>query len=204
MNITTGLSIGEIILLGMGVILFLTLIAGFFIQLKNDKLKLSYAGFFMIPIIMIAFPSIKHITVLDTFLKIETLTKELEEHPNNEAAKAELENYVEVLPKTQGVISDDMAITTAKAYTVLEKPEKAEEHVNKVLQSNPEDITAQKIKARIDVMKAKGILEHNPEDKNAQQLFAKQAKKLQKLGSTNQFDEMLIKDVKPKKGKKKP
>ncbi len=187
------LQLWEILLLSLGSILFAALIVGFFIQLKNEKLKLSYAGFFMVPIIMIALPTIKNITLLGDFLKIETLVKTLEENPNNEEAKKELQSVLEHLP--QEAQSASLMVAEAKAKTFVKDYEEAEEMVEEVLIKSPENKEAKLTKARIKAAKARDHLMKDPESDDKRQKYLNNVKKLQELGQLKTVDKLYIKEA---------
>lgn len=87
MKFFDGLYSYEIVLLVLGVVLFVVLLIVFVRQVFRGK---SYAGllpFFVVPVAMIGYPSIKSIEIDKDTVKIEKQTRALTENPTDAAAR---------------------------------------------------------------------------------------------------------------------
>ena len=112
-NLFNNLYLYEIVMLFMGVFLFLILCGGlvYYIIKKDDIKKLLY--FFVIPIVMIGYPSIQEIQIeKDKFALIKYTDKVLED-PDNEEAQQELQRVTQKLEKRAKTPEDLKAVSEA-------------------------------------------------------------------------------------------
>jgi hypothetical protein len=74
---TQGLYPGEIVLLILGVVLFFLLAIAFFYQLIHQRSITALLGFFIVPIIMLGYPSITSFQYKDGVISVEKATLRL-------------------------------------------------------------------------------------------------------------------------------
>lgn len=103
----------EIILLFLGIFLFLILCAGltYYIVKKANIKKLLM--FFPIPIIMIAYPSIKEIQIGDYKIALRQYEGRLLDNPEDKEAKEKLQKVTKILEKRASSSEDLKAVSVA-------------------------------------------------------------------------------------------
>jgi len=190
-NLFEGMLLWEIILLSLGVVLFLTFIGGFIYLLRKDKLKMSYGGFFFIPIVMIAFPSIRSASFWNGLVEIETLTNEIEENPDATDAIKELEERISK-QENAPIRTEEQLETKARANVVLEHYDVAEEQAEEILKKDPENEVAIIVKARVSVIKAQEALTKDATNEKARKKEETNIKILKEQTKIPQIDKILI------------
>ena len=190
-NIFDGMLLWEIILLLLGVVLFLTIIGGFIYLIKKDKLKTSYGSFFLIPIIMIAFPSIRYVNFMNGLFEINTLTEKWEENPDDTENLKKLEEIIKEEANSP-IRTEKELVAQAKANTALENFDEAEKQVETLLEKDPDNEEVKIIKARIEVSKAQRQLEQDSTNVQAQQKVEANIKVLEKQNRIPKVDRILI------------
>ncbi|MFD1163835.1 hypothetical protein [Hwangdonia seohaensis] len=128
------LFIYEIVLLFLGVFLFMILCGSlvYSIAKKQDIKKFLY--FFIIPIIMIAYPSIQEIQIEKDKLAIVKYQDKVKNDPDDEDAKEKLAKVTDKLEKRASTPADLAVIS--KSYLLLEKPEKAISFADKAISAD--------------------------------------------------------------------
>lgn len=163
-NLFDGLFLYEIILLILGSLLFLVLLGGLISYIyRKETIKWQYLATFVLPVIMIAYPSIKKIEVDNGRLTIEKLNEAIEQGlvvtdapVKKEMPKAEIKNQLE---KTVAEIEERPAITEeskveiGRAHFNLGHDKKAEKILDEVLEMNPKNKKAVNIKQKLKVKK---------------------------------------------------
>src|SRR5688572_16891393 len=92
--LTSGLLLGEIILMVLGVMLFVTLLVLLIIKVGRNQSASSLLFFFILPVVMIGFPTIQSFKVND-FLEVTRIaTRAVEENPSDSAAYKKLADLV--------------------------------------------------------------------------------------------------------------
>ncbi|WOD42844.1 hypothetical protein [Hwangdonia lutea] len=133
------LFIYEIVLLFLGVFLFMILCGSlvYSIAKKYDIKKLLY--FFIVPIIMIAYPSIQEIQIEKDKLAIIKYQDKVKNNPDDEDAKENLAKVTDKLEKRASTPADLAVIS--KSYLLLEKPEKAISFADKAIYADTKTLT---------------------------------------------------------------
>ena len=133
----------EIVMLFLGVFLFMLLCAGlvYYIIKRDDIKKLLF--FFLIPIIMIGYPSIQEIQIEKDKFALRKFSNEVIENPNDTVAKNELIKVTEKLEKRATAIGDLRAV--AEANLLLGNPDKAIDLTNKAIKSEVENLDEDEI-----------------------------------------------------------
>lgn len=167
MAIFDGLQLYELVLLALGTILFLVLIFGFLYNLIKGKSITALLGFFVFPIAMIGFPAIQKIQIDGTVVSIEKATDQLLANPTDADVRKTLQEEVEKV--TAKPISNPRTLTVlAKAQYALGNEKRAENTLQKALDTNPKTPGAIDLKNKITVVKEVEKLaskvEANPND----------------------------------------
>lgn len=141
MNLQENLLPHEIVLLYLGILLFLVLLfVLIYYVIQSRKIK-ALPAFFMIPIIMIAWPSIQKVSIAGITAEIEHETEYVEQNPTDSEAKAELAKRVEEIEKRH-ISSSKTQIILADAHAALGDTVKALTYVGQVLKDQPDDTAA--------------------------------------------------------------
>lgn len=138
------LLIYEVVLLGLGILMFMVLIAVLVIFVTKDKKISGLLLFFPLPIIMIGYPSIQGIEIANDRIKIAKNTEKLIENPDDSAAWKEASVAVERIEKRANTTKD--FVNLSKTSLVLGNPEKASEYADRALQKDPNLQTAKDLK----------------------------------------------------------
>ncbi|WP_299551351.1 hypothetical protein [Seonamhaeicola sp.] len=104
----------EIILLFLGVIFFLLLCAMLYRNYTSDKPFTGLLKFFLLPIIMIAYPSIKSVQIGDWKLEMERAKVAVSSNPEDNLAIKQLTEITEKLQKRAKTPEDILSIGQAK------------------------------------------------------------------------------------------
>ena len=179
----------EIILLILGVILFIILVIGLMQKLKHNDLKTIYVASFFLPIVMIAYPSVKSVSFSNGLIKFEKLVSKAEENPQDPEILNKLREEVNNNSEMP-IRSEKQLIAQAKANTILKNYNVAEQKVQLLQQENPQE--AQIISSRIAVLKAQDQLAKDSTDISAREIQFKNLKVLETQSTPTTFDKNLI------------
>ena len=113
-GIFSGLLLYEVVLLILGVFLFLILSVGllFYIIRKEQIKKLLL--FFVLPIIMIAYPSIKEISISKDKIQLTKYQEEFIKNPNDSVAREKVIEYTKKLEDRASSPEDNVQISKSK------------------------------------------------------------------------------------------
>jgi tetratricopeptide (TPR) repeat protein len=165
-----GLYLYEVVLMVLGVVLFLVLVIGFFYQLTHKRGIAPLLAFFTMPVLMIAYPSVKSFQVSGSAVTVETKEQALQANPTDQNARKALQDQVATL--SDRPIKDPATLTSlAKAQFSLGDEPQASENLKKALAINPGLPAAQQLQAKITTLEkldqvAKKV-ESNPNDTQA-------------------------------------
>jgi hypothetical protein len=149
MKIFNGLTGGEIILLVLGIILFLALLFILIYMVLNKRNFKYLIGFFLVPVLMIGFSSIKKISYDNGVIDIEKETKQVNNNPNDKVARKILFENIENMESRAS--SDPSALVTiSKARLSLGDTVKAHQSVNKAFKLKPDLVPARNLKISLD------------------------------------------------------
>lgn len=158
----------EIILLILGVILFVVLLGGLILFIvRKQAINQTYLASFLLPILMISYPSVQRFSFLNDLVVLERTTKELEDNPNNEEIRAELKQHVKEVEQRPIETPDHLA-KVAEAKFWLENYEEAEKYIEKAQDKNPENKTVQKVQKLLMDPKMKERTRPNADNKEGQ------------------------------------
>jgi len=152
----------EKVLLFLGIFLFLILSGGlvYYIVKKQEIKKLFL--FFILPIIMIAYPSIQEIIIQDGIVNIKKYKEQVQNNPNSEEAKQDLEKAIlELEPRAES--NEKIAQEVSEAYILLEKPDRAIDMSNEILRFENQSNNKVFLEIKEAAMLQKEIIE-NPKD----------------------------------------
>ncbi|MBL4604879.1 MAG: hypothetical protein JKY02_04240 [Flavobacteriaceae bacterium] len=137
------LFIYEIILLFLGVFLFMILSISFVYYIIKGKEIKKLLFFFMIPIIMIGYPSIQEIQIEKDKIAFTKYKERIKENPNDSIAIEKTEELVEKL-ESRASTPKDMA-QISEAYLLLDKPEKAIVLADKAIAKEKSNLTEESV-----------------------------------------------------------
>lgn len=148
MDLFKGLYIGEIILMVLGAVLCLVLIYLLVFLIMKKRSYKQMIVFFLLPVLMIGFPSIKKIKYDNGIVEIEKETRQVENNPQDAAAKQALAVKIQALqPRT---LNDPKALEImARANLSIGDTVKAREAVKSALRINPSLVPAQRLSRKI-------------------------------------------------------
>ena len=165
-----GLYMFEWVLMVLGVILFIVLVIAFLYQIMHKQSIGALLGFFVVPILMIGYPSIQSFKLADVEVNVQKTTDALHADPADAATRQTLEQQVAQLRKRS--FSDPVILTSlSKAEFALGNEQTAKDTLNKALQANPALPAATALKAKIasvdQLPELTSKVESNPTDQLA-------------------------------------
>lgn len=168
-KILNQLSIGEFVLLVLGIILFFTLLIILIIMAVRKREFKVLLFFFLIPLAMIGWPTIKSMKLSPTGFELSN--ENINKAQTNQQARSQLEQITKNLNGTN-ISSPDSIKLLAKANAVLGDTNIAIQQVERVLMKYPNDKEAlhlRNIYSTPDVILQKSIdkVKTNPTDPNA-------------------------------------
>lgn len=170
MNLLDGLYLYEVVMLALGVVLFLVLLIAFAVQIIRGHAYGKLLSFFVLPIIMVGYPSIESIEFSDGVIKIAKLTHALQENPTDDSLRTQLASHVEAV-SGRVVTKSNTAIRLARAEFALGDSVAAEQRINTLLQKSPRQPAALKLKEQVTLERDLALLaervEDNPQDDEA-------------------------------------
>ena len=95
MRFFDGLYSYEIVLLALGTLMFLVLLFAFVYSLVKKQALGRLFGFFLFPILMIGFPVVSSIKLMNNLIEITKATRELEQQPTDKSAREDLAKAVQ-------------------------------------------------------------------------------------------------------------
>jgi len=200
------LYIYEIVLLFLGVFLFMILSGSFIYYIIKGKEIKKLLFFFMIPIVMIGYPSIQEIQIEKDKIAIVKYKEQIRENPNDSTAIAKTEELIKKL-ESRATNPEDIA-KISEAYLLIEKPEKAIAFADKALEKEENNSTEKKKidqKKRINTLMEYKKIANFQKDLKANKISIKDTFQIKKRlnnftvinGKTQQY---LNKKYFPKKG----
>jgi len=138
------LLIYEIVLLGLGVLLFMVLIAALIYFISKDKKIAGLLWFFPLPIIMIGYPSIQGIEIARDRIKIAKNTETIIANPEDSVVLRETAIAVEKIEKRAKTTEDFVILS--KTNLVLGNSDKAFKYAELALQKEPNHKIANDLK----------------------------------------------------------
>ena len=165
MSIFQGLYGYEQVMLGLGILLFLVLL---FILLRcvvKDKPWGKVAGFFLLPILMIGFPSIQKVSYDDGKISLEKATHDLSDDPTDTASRQQVEAGMQKL-RMRGGNDPSTLVTLAGAHWALGNYDSSQQLTEEALRLSPTDTT---VRSQLAVLQGK-IAIHNQFRENVDRL----------------------------------
>ncbi|MBI2516539.1 MAG: hypothetical protein HYV95_06445 [Opitutae bacterium] len=152
MKLFEGLLLYEIILLTLGVVLFFALLGVMFYYVKMNRSITGLLLFFLLPVVMIAFPSIQKIKFDKDGLEIEKELARLVDqsaHATTPAEKEELKVKLDEF-KERAATSPEALVTVARAQTLLGNVDASKQTLDQALTLDPKSPAALDLKSRVD------------------------------------------------------
>jgi tetratricopeptide (TPR) repeat protein len=169
-GVTDGLYLGEVVLLVLGVVLFLVLVFAFVYQLLRQRSLKPLLLFFLVPVLMIGYPTIKSVQYKDGALTLDKLTRELAENPTDDKLREALDKKVkDVAPRVANSPKD--AVKLAQAQFDLGREDEAARSLERVPASNGSLPEVRELRKRLDqvdrLRSLAGKVEANPGDQQS-------------------------------------
>lgn len=146
-----GLYLYEVVLLVLGGFLFVILIISLLYLLLHKRSMVSLLPFFVVAIAMIGYPSIKDIQYKDGLLTIEKTSDQLAQDPTNNSVRQNLQQQVANIA-SRPTSSSQSTATLAKAQFALGDEQAANANLQKALQADPKNATAQDLKQKVEAV----------------------------------------------------
>ncbi len=188
MAIFQGLYLYEIVLLIFGSVLFFALLFALiycFVQTKPIK---GLLPFFLVSIIMIAFPGIKSFQYKDGMISIETYERQLQRNPEDLQAREQLRKGLDAV---QGRPNSDpnSSLVIARAHYALGNEQAALASLQPALRSQTTSTEASNLEKKIEAFQAIDSLttriEQNPADASAKEQLAHQVTQVEHEPTAN-------------------
>jgi tetratricopeptide (TPR) repeat protein len=150
MPLFDGLTLGEMVLLIAGCILFVALLIAFLWNTMHKQPVKGLLLFFTFPIVMIGYPTIGTIKISEEGFEIDKQTLALQTNPNDEASRKALESNLNDF-KGRPFTNPETITKIARAEFALGQDAEAKQNVEKVLKGDPNLKNAQDLRARMEV-----------------------------------------------------
>ena len=146
------LSYFERVFLYLGIAMFLVLLASLiFFVIKGKELK-PLLLFFLLPILMIGYPSIQEIKYNDIWIKLKQSQEALVENPEDSLLREKVATLTDrIQPRTH---TEDQYNSISYSKILLEKPQEAQVFASKALEENKDSQTAKNFKIVASVQEA--------------------------------------------------
>jgi hypothetical protein len=148
MEILEGLLNYEKVLLLLGILLFLVLMVVLIILVVQKRQIKSLLAFFLVPILMIGYPSVKKIQYGNFLVEFNRQTTKAEQVSSDARELQELSETVEEI-KRRSPTKTSTLMTIARAEAVLGDTAEALKFVNMALDRVPENMDAIELKNKI-------------------------------------------------------
>ncbi len=145
----TGLLLYEIILMGLGILMFLALLSILIVFAVQGKPFRSLLWFFVIAVVMIAYPSFQSFRYKDWGVDFQKKAKELEANPKDTAAARAITEQLEKIDPARVEENADILTTAAKAQEATGNFEKAAKNIEKAAKVKPQSKEIQKAQKEI-------------------------------------------------------
>ena len=185
MSALEGLLLHEIIFLFLGILLFLVLLFVLVYLVLNKRAIKSLPFFFVIPILMIGWPSVEKIKFSGALGDLEIALRNLEANPSDSAAQAEVRVRIAEIEK-RPVSSPTTLLTLADARAAVGDTTEALTYVTRVLEDEPDLPAAIDRRDNLVIPKV-GIdiktsqLQQNPSDSTARKRLEESISTIEKL-----------------------
>jgi tetratricopeptide (TPR) repeat protein len=149
-SFTKGLYPGEVILLILGVVLFVVLVIAFLYQLMHQRSLAALLGFFLLPVVMIGYPTITSLQYGNGVLTVQKTTDQLLNNPADPQSRQALEQQIQqIAPRASSNPAD--TVTLAKAQFALGHEADAAQNLQKALQAKADLPEALALKTKMEV-----------------------------------------------------
>jgi tetratricopeptide (TPR) repeat protein len=169
-SFTKGLYPGEVVLLILGIVLFVVSVIAFFYQLMHQRSIAVLLGFFILPIVMIGYPTITSIQYGNGVLSVQKTTELLLNNPADPQSRQALEQQVQQIASRSSSDPKD-TVTLAKAQFALGHEQDAAQNLQKALLAKADLPEALELKKKIDVaqnlQRLAAHVEQNPADQQS-------------------------------------
>jgi tetratricopeptide (TPR) repeat protein len=170
MNLFEGLYPFEVVMMVMGVFLFLVLTFLLVYMVVRKRKFVALLGFFLIPVVLVGYPSIQSVEFSDGVIKIDKATQALDEKPATPQTRQELQDMVARLSARPASQPQTLTVI-AKAQYALGDEKAATANLQKALQADPAAPEAKQLQHKIELIKnlnrISSEVEAHPENQQA-------------------------------------
>lgn len=149
MKLFEGLYSYEIILLCLGVLLFIVVLAMMIIYTIQKRSVNELISYFIVTIIMIAYPSVKKFSFDKWSLELDRNVKEVEKDPSSSVKRSQMENALTKI-ENRPTHNSQRLLDYAKAQAILGDTVKAISFVDKALALSPGNKNAEILQNRFN------------------------------------------------------
>lgn len=129
----------EEVLTIMGIVFFLVLLFLLIWNVIKQRSVTLLLPFFLVPVIMVAFPTLQSVKVGDIVINVKELTKKVQDDPSDTAAVQELKENLAQLKDNERLFQNDNALlAVANAQIALGRYDSASLYLHKAERINPE------------------------------------------------------------------
>lgn len=166
MNALEHISYFEKVFLFLGIGLFIILLGGLVYYIIKEKDIKPFLLFFLLPILMIGYPSIQEIRYQDLFIKLRQSQQDLIANPTDSIAREQVAALTDkVLPRAKSAV-DLSQISLSKV--LLQDAKQAQFYANQALEKQPDLKEAKDLKAVAEIQQTIEKKENAPtEDSQA-------------------------------------
>jgi tetratricopeptide (TPR) repeat protein len=150
MKLFDGLYAYEIVLLILGIVLFVAILIAFLRQVFTKQPYGGLLAFFVLPIIMIGFPSFQSFKIAGVEADLAAKTQAVQQNPTDSNARTALQQDAEQLA-SRPVADAEVNANLAAAQFALGNETSAKVNLQKALQANPNLPAAQEVKRKIEL-----------------------------------------------------
>jgi tetratricopeptide (TPR) repeat protein len=188
MALFDGLYLYEIVLLICGVVFFLGLLVTLLWKIFANQEYKNLLPFFMLPIVMIGFPSITSIKVKGEVVEIDKTTHDLQSKPQDQQTRAALQTQVAKLGARP--LKDPIILASlANAQFALGDENKAASILKRALAATPNLAPAVELKNKIELVNnlraQTAAAESHPDDAKASEQLLGTYSKLSQVPTAN-------------------
>jgi len=167
-----GLYLHDILLMGLGALLFLVLLIGLIVKLAKDQpVNKGMQWFFVLPALMIAYPGTQRFVFSKGVIELEKRTEQVLQYPQDSSAREALESRLQEV-ESRPLRTTNSKEVTARANLVQGHMDEAAHQSSQILQKDPENVTAQAISALVRLDRLKEQLAISPADSVVQSAYA--------------------------------
>lgn len=195
-----GLMLHDIILMVLGTLMFLVLLGGLVLQiLRHEPIgKLQLIGF-VIPALMIAYPSIQKVAFSKSVVELEKITRDVVRNPQDSSAMKELEKKVQAVEDRRPTTPETLAQLSKSNYALGNK-DKARAYADSALDKEPVNAAAKGVKAAIELEESVQKMRTDPTSREAREVVERNVQTIKGLDLDKESRDLYFKPLQEFRG----